>query len=51
MRRESDWLIQKGIKEKGSRWVAEQKFWLFGTATYFDGTDIGFDEVTVSVVR
>jgi hypothetical protein len=46
MRRESDGFIREKIKEQGSRWVAEQRFWLFGTATYFDGADIDIDEAT-----
>lgn len=28
------------IKEEGTRWIAQQQFWLFGTARYYDGTKI-----------
>src|SRR5210317_1576593 len=32
------------IENYGSAWVAQQQFWLFGTATYSDGTMISSDE-------
>ena len=31
------------IKAHGSEWVAQQKYWLFGTATFYDGTMISRD--------
>ncbi len=32
--------LRKQIVNKGREWVGEQKFWLFGTAKYYDGTMI-----------
>jgi hypothetical protein len=32
--------LRKRIKTEGATWVAQQQFWLFGTAKYFDGTEI-----------
>lgn len=32
-------MIEK-IKSAGANWVAEQQFWLFGTARYYDGSKI-----------
>lgn len=33
--------IKQKIKAQGAVWVAQQQFWLFGTAIYYDGTNIG----------
>ncbi len=35
--------LRKQIVEKGREWVAQGEFWLFGTATYYDGTAISED--------
>jgi hypothetical protein len=35
---------QTRIQQAGSIWLAQQQFWLFGTATYRDGTEVGEDE-------
>ena len=32
--------LRKRIKAEGATWVAQQQFWIFGTAKYFDGTEI-----------
>ena len=32
--------IRKQIVESGGQWVGQQQFWLFGTATYCDGTTV-----------
>lgn len=32
--------LRERIKAAGARWVAQQQFWLFGTARYYDGTTI-----------
>lgn len=32
--------IKEQIKAQGARWVAQQQFWLFGTARYYDGTHV-----------
>jgi hypothetical protein len=32
--------LRERIKAEGATWVARQQFWLFGTAKYFDGTEI-----------
>jgi hypothetical protein len=34
------------IKREGSAWVDRQNFWLFGTATYYDGSTVNLREVT-----
>ena len=36
----SEHWIAKKIKEEGRLWVMKQNFWLFGTATYKDGSAI-----------
>lgn len=33
--------VKRRIKAEGSMWIAQQRFWLFGTAKYVDGTEIG----------
>jgi len=32
------------IKAEGSRWIAQQQFWLFGTARYYDGIQINREQ-------
>jgi predicted pyridoxine 5'-phosphate oxidase superfamily flavin-nucleotide-binding protein len=32
------------LKDAGAEWVAAQKFWLFGTALYADGSEVTNDE-------
>lgn len=32
--------LRERIKAAGATWVAQQQFWLFGTARYYDGTTI-----------
>ena len=32
--------LREQIKAAGAAWVAQQQFWLFGTARYYDGTHI-----------
>ena len=32
--------VKKQFIEQGSSWLAQQQFWLFGTASYFDGEKI-----------
>lgn len=32
--------LRERIKAEGASWVAQQQFWIFGTAKYFDGTEI-----------
>lgn len=32
--------LRKQMVEKGKEWVAQGEFWLFGTATYVDGTAV-----------
>ena len=36
--------LRKKIVNDGGKWVGEQKFWLFGTAKYFNGTMISREE-------
>jgi hypothetical protein len=36
--------IRQRISEEGAAWIAQQQFWLFGTARYYDGTTIGRHE-------
>lgn len=36
----SEQKVRERIKAEGATWVARQQFWLFGTAKYFDGTEI-----------
>ena len=44
MERTNDhWLAQQ-IKEQGRLWVMQQHFWLFGTATYKDGSQVTSDD-------
>jgi hypothetical protein len=38
-KRTSNETIQR-IKADGAAWIAQQDFWLFGTATYLDGSEI-----------
>ena len=40
----TDETIRQRIREQGTVWIAQQQFWLFGTARYFDGTRIGRHE-------
>ena len=35
-----DAAIKRRIKADGATWIAQQQFWLFGTAKYVDGTEI-----------
>ena len=39
--RHSEYDIRQRIKAEGAQWIAQQKFWLFGTARYYDGTQVG----------
>lgn len=32
------------IREEGRLWVMRQRFWLFGTATYVDGSTVSFED-------
>jgi len=36
----SEHRIRENIKAQGAAWVAQQQFWLFGTARYYDGIKI-----------
>jgi hypothetical protein len=36
--------LKEKIKTAGADWIAQQNFWLFGTARYYDGTRIGREE-------
>jgi hypothetical protein len=40
----TDRTIKKRISEDGAAWVAQQQFWLFGTARYLNGSVIGRQE-------
>jgi hypothetical protein len=44
--RQQDFEQKERIKQAGSAWLAQQQFWLFGTAAYKDGTDISEAEAT-----
>jgi predicted pyridoxine 5'-phosphate oxidase superfamily flavin-nucleotide-binding protein len=46
MLRESEWSIRQIIEREGSAWITKQQFWLFGTATYCNGTEINEQQVT-----
>lgn len=34
----SEYYITQQIRSEGAAWIAQQNFWLFGTARYYDGT-------------
>lgn len=40
----SEYDIRQRIKAEGAKWIAQQKFWLFGTARYYDGTQISVEQ-------
>jgi hypothetical protein len=46
MKRPTDYLTAQRIQRDGRRWVMQQQFWLFGTATYIDGANISFEDAT-----
>ena len=39
-------LIATRIRDDGRLWIMKQKFWLFGTATFFHGENVSFEEAT-----
>jgi len=40
----SEYEIRQRLKAEGAKWIAQQKFWLFGTARYYDGTQVGREQ-------
>jgi hypothetical protein len=40
----SEYDIRQRIKAEGAHWIARQKFWLFGTARYYDGTQVSREQ-------
>ena len=36
--------IRQRIQQDGATWIAQQQFWLFGTARYYDGSTISRQE-------
>ncbi len=36
----NDYELKQKIKTAGADWIAQQNFWLFGTARYYDGTQV-----------
>lgn len=43
--------LRRKIVNEGGKWVGEQKFWLFGTAKYYDGTMISREMVEKDASR
>ncbi|MEM5474618.1 hypothetical protein WNZ14_23085 [Hoeflea sp. AS60] len=41
----TDWETKRRIVAEGTRWVRDGKFWLFGTATYYDAANISDREL------
>jgi hypothetical protein len=40
----SEYDVRQRIKIVGAHWIAQQKFWLFGTARYYDGTQVNREQ-------
>lgn len=46
MERTTEYLIAERMRRDGRLWVLKQRFWLFGTATYIDGSTVTFEDAT-----
>ena len=40
----SEYETKKIIQTQGAQWIAQEQFWLFGTARYYDGTQISREQ-------
>ena len=47
----NDYALAQSIRTEGRLWVMQQRFWLFGTAVYKDGSQIDTDTATRNARR